>query len=148
MNLDNLPAVNATLNGVCTVLLIRGLMYIKAKDIQRHRMMMMSAFIVSMIFLGCYLLHKYHLYNTTGSYNTTFAGPEAWRIVYLFILITHVTLAATVPVLALITIGRGLSMRVELHRKIAKVTLPIWLYVSVTGVIVYFMLYHLFPSGA
>lgn len=148
MTLDNLPAVNATLNGICTILLLRGLMFIKRKDVQRHRMMMIAAFVVSMTFLAGYLLHKYHLYTTTGSYNTTFAGPDMWRVVYLVILITHVSLAAGVPILALITISRGLSMRVELHRKIAKVTLPIWLYVSVTGVIVYFMLYQWFPAGA
>jgi len=91
-------------------------------------------------------LHKWHLYTTTGAYNTTFSGTGVWRVLYLVLLFTHVTLAATVPVLALITINRGLNMRVELHKKIAKITLPIWLYVSVTGVIVYFMLYQWFPA--
>jgi protein SCO1/2/putative membrane protein len=147
MNFDQLPALNATLNAICTVLLVRGYSLIRAKKIEQHRTVMVSAFVVSIVFLACYLLHKWHLYNTTGAYNTTIAGQGAWRIVYLGILISHVTLAATVPVLALITINRGLNMRVELHRKIAKITFPIWLYVSVTGVIVYFMLYQWFPSA-
>ncbi len=146
MNFDQLPALNATLNAICTILLVWGYTLIRAKKVQQHRKVMISAFVISIMFLGCYLLHKWHMYTSTGAYNTTFQGPDAWRIVYLVILITHVTLAAAVPVLALITISRGLNMRVELHKKIAKITLPIWLYVSVTGVIVYFMLYQWFEK--
>lgn len=147
MNFDNLPAVNASLNALSTLLLLRGFMLIRAKKVEQHRMMMISAFVVSIVFLACYLLHKWHLYSTTGVYNTTFSGTGAWRVVYLVLLFSHVSLAATVPVLALITINRGLNMRVELHKKIAKITFPIWLYVSVTGVIVYFMLYQWFPAS-
>lgn len=146
MTFDQLPALNATLNAICTILLILGYKLIRAKKIEQHRKVMIIAFVVSIVFLGCYLLHKWHLYVSTGAYNTAFKGPDGWRIVYLVILITHVSLAATVPVLALISISRGLSMRVELHKKIAKITLPIWLYVSVTGVIVYFMLYQWFAT--
>jgi uncharacterized membrane protein YozB (DUF420 family) len=146
MNFDQLPALNATLNALSTILLVWGYKLIRAKKVQQHRKVMVSAFVVSIIFLGCYLLHKWHLYTSTGAYNTTFQGPGSWRIVYLVILVTHVTLAAAVPVLALITISRGLNMRVELHKKSAKITLPIWLYVSVTGVIVYFMLYQWFAK--
>ncbi|MFN4908566.1 MAG: DUF420 domain-containing protein [Bacteroidota bacterium] len=144
MNLDQLPALNATLNALSTVLLVVGYRLIRQRRVQQHRMVMITAFVVSVVFLGCYLLHKWHLYTTTGSYNTVFPGEGMWRAVYLTILITHVALAATVPVLAIITIRRGLAMSVEMHRRIAKITLPIWLYVSVTGVIVYFMLYQWF----
>ncbi len=145
--LEKLPALNATLNAVCTVLLVVGYRLIRAKKVQQHRMVMLTAFGVSVVFLAGYLLHKWHLYTTTGSYNTTFAGHGAWRGVYFTLLISHVVLAATVPVLTLITISRGLAMRVERHRAIARITLPIWLYVSVTGVLVYAMLYHLFPNS-
>jgi protein SCO1/2/putative membrane protein len=141
-----LPAVNATLNAISTVLLLFGYSYIRSKQIEKHRRMMLSAFVISIIFLACYLLHKWMLFQATGSYNTTFQGQGIWRTVYFTILITHVTLAATVPVLAIITIRRGLAMRLDPHRRIAKITLPIWLYVSVTGVVVYFMLYHWFAT--
>lgn len=144
MTLEDLPAVNAGLNATSTVLLLAGYRFIRAKKIQQHRMMMILAFCVSMIFLACYLLHKWHLHQTTGSFNTTFQGTGVWRGVYFFILITHVLLAITVPVLATITIRRGLKMSVEAHRRIARITLPVWLYVSVTGVVVYFMLYQWF----
>ncbi|MBK7031866.1 MAG: DUF420 domain-containing protein [Ignavibacteria bacterium] len=144
MTLEDLPAVNAGLNATSTVLLLTGYRFIRAKKIQQHRMMMIAAFCVSMIFLACYLLHKWHLHQTTGSFNTTFQGTGVWRGVYFFILITHVLLAITVPVLATITIRRGLKMSVEAHRRIARITLPVWLYVSVTGVVVYFMLYQWF----
>ena len=108
---------------------------------------MLTAFTVSVLFLAGYLLHKWHLYETTGSYNTTFQGEGIVRVVYFVILISHVLLAMTVPVLSFITLFRGLKMNVEKHRKIARITFPIWLYVSVTGVIVYFMLYQWFPAS-
>ena len=148
MNLDQLPAVNATLNAVSTVLLVAGYRLIRQKRIEQHRRVMISAFVISIVFLACYLLHKWHLYTTTGSYNTVFPGSGVWRTIYLTILVTHVTLAAAVPVLAILTIRRGLAMSVESHRKIARYTFPIWLYVSVTGVIVYFMLYQWFAPAS
>lgn len=142
--LENLPAVNATLNAISTVLLVSGYRFIRAKRIPQHRAMMLSAFVMSILFLVCYLLHKWHLFETTGSYNTAFKGQGMWRPIYFGVLITHVALAAAVPVLASITLFRGLKMRVERHRAIARITFPIWLYVSVTGVLVYFMLYQWF----
>ncbi|MEY3385303.1 MAG: hypothetical protein RIR53_114 [Bacteroidota bacterium] len=148
MNLDQLPALNATLNALSTILLVTGYRLIRQRRIEQHRMVMIAAFVVSIVFLACYLLHKWHLYSTTGSYNTVFPGEGVWRTIYLIILVTHVTLAATVPVLAIITIRRGLAMSVEAHRRIARITLPIWLYVSVTGVIVYFMLYQWFSPAS
>jgi len=147
MDLGQLPALNATLNAVCTALLLVGYRLIRQKKVEQHRAVMITAFAVSVVFLACYLLHKWHLYATTGSYNTVFPGQGIWRTIYLALLISHVTLAATVPVLAIITIRRGLRMSVETHRRIARITLPIWLYVSVTGVIVYFMLYQWFGAG-
>ena len=139
--------MNAMLNAASTILLLSGYSFIRAKRIPLHRLCMLSAFTVSMVFLACYLLHKWHLFQTTGSYNTTFAGTGIIRPVYFSILITHVSLAATVPVLAFITLFRGLKMNVVKHRRIARFTLPIWLYVSVTGVIVYFMLYQWYPKS-
>lgn len=144
---ETLPAVNATLNAVSTVLLLLGYKYIRERNIEKHRRVMITAFVISVVFLACYLLHKWLLFTATGSFNTAFQGQGAWRTVYFTILITHVTLAACVPVLAIITIRRGLAMRIDPHRRIAKVTLPIWLYVSVTGVIVYFMLYQWFAAA-
>lgn len=144
---ETLPAINATLNAVSTVLLLLGYKYIRERNIEKHRRVMITAFVISVVFLVCYLLHKWLLFTATGSFNTAFQGQGAWRTVYFTILITHVTLAACVPVLAIITIRRGLAMRIDPHRRIAKVTLPIWLYVSVTGVIVYFMLYQWFAAA-
>lgn len=145
MNLAELPLLNALLNTISAILLVIGFRFIKQKKIQQHKIVMITAFMISIIFLACYLLHKYHLYTTTGNYNTTFQGVGIWRYVYFSILITHLILAIMVPFLAVITLFRGLKMKVELHRKIAKITLPIWMYVSVTGVLVYLMLYKLFP---
>lgn len=142
--MDQLPAVNATLNAISTILLLMGFRFIKAKRIPQHRAMMISAFVMSILFLVGYLLHKWHLYTTTGSMNTTFQGVGGWRVFYLVLLATHVILAASVPFLAGITLFRGLKMDVARHRKIARITFPIWLYVSVTGVLVYFMLYQWF----
>lgn len=145
--LERLPEVNATLNAVSTLLLLNGYRHIRAKRISLHRRMMISAFVVSIAFLTCYLIHKWFLWTTTGSYNTAFLGTGVWRPVYFFILITHVVLASSVPFIAFVTLRRGLAMKVDLHRKIARVTFPIWLYVSVTGVIVYFMLYQWFGAS-
>lgn len=142
-----LPAINASLNAVSTILLLIGFKFIRAKQIEKHRRMMMSAFVISVIFLACYLLHKWLLFQATGSYNTAFQGQGVWRTVYFTVLISHVVLAACVPVLAIITIRRGLAMRIDPHRRIARITFPIWLYVSVTGVLVYFMLYHWFATS-
>jgi protein SCO1/2/putative membrane protein len=142
--LEQLPALNACLNALSMALLVLGYRHIRAKRVDQHRRMMIAAFVVSIIFLACYLLHKWHLYQTTGSYNQTFQGTGLWRVVYLVVLIPHVLLAMSVPVLAVVTIRRGLNMSVERHRAIARITLPIWMYVSVTGVLVYFMLYQWF----
>ena len=131
-----LPAVNATLNGTAAVLLAIGYVLIRQKRIDAHRRVMLTAFGVSVVFLTCYLIYHFNAgvvyYQKTGLI----------RGVYLTILTTHTILAVTVPVLAIITLRRGLRMNVERHRAIARWTLPIWMYVSVTGVVVYLMLYR------
>ncbi|HUP03933.1 MAG TPA: DUF420 domain-containing protein [Bryobacteraceae bacterium] len=132
-----LPTINAALNATAAVLLVWGYTLIRRKQVQTHRKVMTAAFITSCLFLAGYLLYHYE----AGV--VRFPGTGAIRTVYLSILGTHTVLAAAVPVLAVITLSRGLSARYDKHRRIARWTLPIWLYVSVTGVVVYVMLYHM-----
>jgi protein SCO1/2/putative membrane protein len=132
-----LPSVNAVLNATAAVLLVWGYTLIRRKRIQQHRKVMQTAFVVSCLFLVCYVVYHYQV----GS--VRFQRTGALKTLYLAILGTHTLLAAAVPVLAIITLRRGLSARFDKHRRIARWTLPIWLYVSVTGVVVYLMLYHL-----
>jgi protein SCO1/2/putative membrane protein len=132
-----LPSVNAALNAISAILLIWGYTLIRRKQMQIHQRVMTAAFCTSCLFLICYLI--YHA--QVGS--VRFQKTGAIRTVYLSILATHTSLAAAVPVLAIITLRRGRAARYDRHRAIARWTLPIWLYVSVTGVIVYAMLYHL-----
>jgi len=132
-----LPSVNAVLNATAAVLLVWGYTLIRRKRIAQHRKVMQTAFVVSCLFLVCYLVYHYQV----GS--VRFQKTGAIKTLYLGILGTHTLLAAAVPVLAIITLRRGLSARYDKHRRIARWTLPIWLYVSVTGVVVYLMLYHL-----
>jgi uncharacterized membrane protein YozB (DUF420 family) len=132
-----LPSVNAVLNATAAVLLIWGYTLIRRRRIAQHRKVMQAAFVVSCLFLVCYLVYHYQV----GS--VRFPKTGAIKTLYLAILGTHTILAAAVPVLAIITLRRGLSARYDKHRRIARWTLPIWLYVSVTGVVVYLMLYHL-----
>lgn len=135
-----LPAVNASLNALATILLIVGYGLIKGGRRRAHQVTMLSAFATSIVFLVCYLVYHYF----AGSKH--FEGTGLVRPVYFAILISHVILAAAVPVLASITIYRGLKAQWAQHKRLARVTFPIWLYVSVTGVIIYAMLYH-WPSG-
>ncbi|HEX4750540.1 MAG TPA: DUF420 domain-containing protein [Bryobacteraceae bacterium] len=137
--LDFLPLLNATLNAIATVLLIIGYRLIRQKRIQAHRKVMITAFIVSCVFLASYLLH----HALAGI--ITFDKHGWVRDVYLWILGTHTTLAVITPVLAIITLKRALRGRFNRHRAIARWTFPIWLYVSVTGVIVYVLLYQVEP---
>ena len=137
MTVHDLPAVNASLNATATVLLLTGYSLIRQGKREQHRKVMLAAFGVSILFLICYVI--YHA--QVGS--VKFQGQGWLRPVYFTILITHVILAATVPVFAVITLRRALKGDFAKHRKIARITYPIWLYVSITGVIVYLMLYHL-----
>jgi uncharacterized membrane protein YozB (DUF420 family) len=137
MDVRDLPAVNATLNATATVLLIYGYRLIRAGKREAHKKAMLAAFATSVVFLICYLI--YHA--QVGS--VPFQKQGAIRTVYFAILITHVVLAAFVPVLAGVTLWRAFREQFARHRKIARWTFPIWLYVSVTGVIVYWMLYQM-----
>lgn len=141
MTVYDMPLINAVLNGSCAVLLLVARRKIKAHKVAEHRTLMLTAFVVSMLFLISYLV--YHA--QVGSVH--FVGTGFARTFYFALLTTHTILAAAVPALAIITLMRGLKERYAEHRKIARWTYPIWLYVSATGVLVYLMLYQLFPSA-
>jgi putative membrane protein len=132
-----LATLNAVLNGAASVFLTLGLVFVKRKNLVWHRRSMLAAFGISSLFLLTYLLH----HSRVGA--VPFLGQGWIRWAYFSLLIPHVVLAAAVVPLALLTAYRGWTDRIELHRAIAKFTLPIWLFVSVSGVVVYFMLYHL-----
>ena len=138
MTVSDLPAVNATLNALAGIFLLIGFREIKRGRIARHRAAMLSACATSTLFLISYVTYHAH----AGSRPFTGQGPI--RIVYFAILISHVILAAAILPLALVTLTRALRERFDRHAALARWTLPIWLYVSVTGVTVYFMLYHWF----
>jgi putative membrane protein len=134
LDVSILPFVNATLNGITTILLLYGFILIRQKKRQKHKLAMLTAFATSGAFLVSYII--YHWFK---------AGPKQYlgdyNEIYLFILLTHIVLASVIIPLALITLYRGWTDNLTKHRKIAKITLPLWLYVSVTGVIIYYMLY-------
>ena len=137
MTVQDLPALNATLNGIATALLTAGWIFIKQKKRDAHRRCMLGAFGVSSAFLASYLVYHY----SVGS--VPFQKPGAIRVIYLGILFTHIVLAAAMVPMILLTLSRGLRAKYDKHRKIARWTLPIWLYVSVTGVVIYLMLYRM-----
>lgn len=138
MTLSDLPLLNASLNATSGVLLVLGYALIRRGRVRLHRACMISACVVSTLFLASYVVYHANI----GS--KPFLGRGPLRTVYFVILITHVILAAAVPPLALITLTRGLKGRFDRHVAIARWTFPIWLYVSVTGVIVYVMLYRMY----
>ena len=133
-----LPAVNATLNGISAILLTSGYLLIRRGHVVLHKRCMIAALVSSALFLTSYVI--YHLH--TGS--RPFAGQGAIRVIYFAILLTHVVLAAVIVPLALVTATRGLRSQFDRHVRIARWTLPLWLYVSVTGVVIYVMLYQLY----
>jgi uncharacterized membrane protein YozB (DUF420 family) len=134
-----LAGVNAILNGSSALLMVVGYAFIQRRRIKLHAAMMISAIVTSAAFLVCYLTLHYHI----GA--TRFPQLGWIRTVYLLILLTHTVLAAILPVLVAITVYRVIRRQWIQHRRIARWTLPIWLYVSVTGVVIYWMLYHLAP---
>jgi len=136
LTVHDLPAVNASLNALSGVLLLVGFLLVRSGRIAAHRQVMLAAFVTSSLFLICYVV--YHA--QVGSVRFTRQGFV--RPLYFTILITHVTLAAAVLPLAILTLSRGLKARYAPHRRIARWTLPIWMYVSVTGVLVYVLLYQ------
>lgn len=137
MDYSVLPALNATLNATSAVLLLAGYALIRQGRWKQHRAVMIAALCTSTLFLVSYLVYHAHI----GS--KRFPGTGTIRIIYLSILFTHTVLAAAIVPLVLVTVSRALRARFDRHRTIARWTLPIWLYVSVTGVIVYWMLYRL-----
>jgi uncharacterized membrane protein YozB (DUF420 family) len=137
LTISDLPALNATLNATSAVLLTIGWTLIRRGRIEQHRKVMIAAFCTSVVFLVSYLV--YHA--QVGSVRFTKQGPI--RIVYFTILITHTVLAATIVPMVLLSLSRGLKRHYARHRAIARWTMPLWLYVSITGVVVYLMLYRL-----
>ena len=135
-----LPHLNACLNGTSAVLLFSGYMFIRARNVAAHRACQVSALVVSLLFLASYL--TYHYYHGA----TRFQGTGLARPIYFTILISHTILAVVIVPLVIVTFYRALRSDFARHLRIARVTLPLWLYVSITGVIVYLMLYHIYPS--
>lgn len=138
------PAINATLNGAAAVLIGTGVYYIKTNRPQVHRKFMIAAVVCSSLFLVCYLTYHALLGAHSGSVSKHFTGTGAARTVYFSILITHTILAAVIVPLVLITLTRGLKSNFVRHRAIARWTYPLWMYVSVTGVVIYLMLYKIY----
>ena len=141
MTAHDLPAVNASLNGLSAVLLTAGFVFIKRGHKTAHRNCMVAALISSTLFLACYLT-----YHFTVKTITHFVGPHWFRPIYLTLLATHTLLAAAVLPLVIITVTFAVKQNFERHKKIARWTWPIWLYVSVTGVVIYWLLYIKFPQ--
>ena len=135
MTVSDLPTLNATLNGIAAVLLGAGYVMIRQRRIAWHRAAMLSAWLTSMLFLASYTV--YHALAGSHQYH----GPA--RALYFTILISHVVLAAVILPMALLTLARALAGRFPAHARLARKTLPVWMYVSVTGVVVYWMLYRL-----
>lgn len=140
MPVESLPTVNAILNGTSAILLTIGYFFIRQRRINAHRFTMLAAFTTSAIFLICYLVYHYNV----GS--RRFHGPAWAKTLYLIILIPHSILAAVMVPFILVVLFRALRGQFDKHRRLARWTLPVWLYVSVTGVLVYMMLYQWFPS--
>jgi len=141
LDLSFLPAVNASLNALATILLIVGVVLIKQKRIDAHRRVMLTTFGISCLFLIVYVTHYIWRATVKGGAHTPYHGPM--RTAYYVMLLTHIILAIAVPVLAVMMIRLGLKRADEKHRRLARFTFPIWLYVSVTGVLIYVMLYHM-----
>ena len=146
MTIHDLPAVNATLNGLSAFFLLLGFFFIKRGNKIAHRNCMISAFCTSVIFLGCYLTYHIWLAVVLHQGPTRFENPLWFRPIYLTILITHTILAAAIVPLILMTLNRARKQNFEAHKKIARWTWPLWMYVSITGVVIYLLLYQIFPQ--
>jgi putative membrane protein len=141
MSFSDLPTLNAILNSTSAILLLIGHRFMKQGNITAHKRAMIGVFVVSAMFLTSYLVYHY------GHGSQPFKGEGIVRPIYFAILISHTILATAIVPLAIITLVRGLKGRYESHKRIARWTYPIWLYVSATGVIIYLMLYHLFTGA-
>jgi uncharacterized membrane protein YozB (DUF420 family) len=145
MDINSLPTLNAILNATSGILIVAGFIMIRNKRVSAHRACMISAVVTSTLFLISYITyHSYHYYHGVGV--TRFVGTGASRPIYFTILTTHTFLAVVTVPLVLVTLSRAIKNQFARHMRIAKWTFPIWLYVSVTGVVVYLMLYHIYPS--
>ena len=140
MTISDLPAVNASLNALSTAFIVAGLILIKAGHKRAHMVAMISALITSTLFLACYLTYHFNVAAVTK-----FTHPGWPKALYFFILLTHIPLAVAILPLVVLTVVPALRARYDQHRKWAKITAPLWLYVSVTGVLVYMMLYVWYP---
>ncbi len=140
MNVHDLPTLNALLNGLSGVWLILGLVFIRQGNRDAHRKAMLGALVTSTLFLVSYLI--YHAFAGSNRFDT----EGGWRTLYLGILLTHTVLAVVILPLVLVTVARALRSNFEGHKRIARWTWPLWMYVSVTGVVIYLMLYHLDPA--
>jgi uncharacterized membrane protein YozB (DUF420 family) len=140
MSLSDLPAINAALNLLSAILLSAGYFFIRRKNQTAHRNCMVAALITSTLFLLSYLVYHFN------AGRTVFKNPEWFRPIYLAILLTHTILAVVIVPMVLVTFQRAVKQRFELHRKIARWTWPLWMYVSVTGVLSYLLLYQIYPQ--
>ena len=140
MTLSDLPAVNAVLNTLSTIFLTCGYIFIRRQRQVAHRNCMIGAVISSALFLTCYLIYHYN------AGRTVFRDPAWFRPIYLTILLTHTILAVVIVPMVLTTLYHAVRRQFERHKKIARWTWPIWMYVSITGVLIYFLLYHVFPQ--
>ncbi len=146
MTFSDLPAVNACLNGLSAIFLTAGFIFIRRKNKTAHRNCMIAAFATSVIFLACYLTYHGYLAWVLHKGPTRFVNPPEWRPIYLTILLTHTVLAVVIVPMVFMTLSRAMKQRFELHKKIARWTWPLWMYVSVTGVVIYLLLYKIFPQ--
>lgn len=141
MTISDLPALNAILNGSSAVLLTIAYIFIRRKNVTAHKRFMLAALVCSTLFLTSYLIYHAH----AGT--TRFTNPAWFRNIYIPLLISHTILAAAIVPLILITLTRAFKQRFPDHRKIARWTWPLWMYVSVTGVLIYFILYKIYPQN-
>ena len=146
MTFADLPAVNACLNGFSAIFLTAGYCFIRKQNKIAHRNCMVSAFITSVLFLICYITYHSYVAYVLHKGPTVFKDPAWFRPIYLTILLTHTVLAVVIVPMVLMTLNRAIKQRFELHKKIARWTWPIWMYVSVTGVVIYLLLYKIFPQ--
>ena len=146
MNLSSLPALNAGLNAVCSVLLVLALIFIKRGQRVAQQRCMVAAWITSAIFLASYITYHVWKQRPQGAAHTSFLEPQWFRPIYLSILFSHLILAIAILPLIAVTFTRALRERFDAHKRIARWTWPLWMYVSVTGVLIYWLLYIQFPQ--
>ncbi len=146
MQLQDLPLINAILNSCSALLLLAGYVAIKREQKERHKRCMVAALITSTLFLTCYVIYHVGMQRVYGSAHTRFVDPAWFRPWYLALLASHLLLAIAIVPMVLMTVYHAIRGNFEKHRKIARWTWPCWMYVSVTGVVIYLLLYRIFPQ--